>query len=405
MQNDTDISVNHNYVLIYAKNRRQEERRLKESNAEKWDAMPGFVLKPLLLDKSKFSNPDNDPRGLWKSDPFDAPGIRDNLMYAIVNPITGEKFLPPKGRHWRTEEENYLKWLKEKRIVFGKKGPSGPQLKVFWDDKKKFGEVEISWWGDCSAEAYIEDGIDYETACEWTTYGTTTAGSKLLQSLFDSEKVFNNPKPIELLRHIMKLAAGKDALILDSFSGSGTTGHAVMDMNKEDGGNRKFILVQMTEATENEPNKNICKDITRERIKRAIEKYGYDSGFNYLRVGQPLDAETLLEGKLPDYKTFARYVYYLCTGKNLKDEKKISEKKFFVGDFGNQAIYLIYKQDYEALTRMALNLEVAERISAEQPNKKRIVYAPACFLDEEYMEEKQIEFVNIPYNLFQRGNG
>ena len=364
MQNDTDISVNHNYVLIYAKNRRQEERRLKESNAEKWDAMPGFVLKPLLLDKSKFSNPDNDPRGLWKSDPFDAPGIRDNLMYAIVNPITGEKFLPPKGRHWRTEEENYLKWLKEKRIVFGKKGPSGPQLKVFWDDKKKFGEVEISWWGDCSAEAYIEDGIDYETACEWTTYGTTTAGSKLLQSLFDSEKVFNNPKPIELLRHIMKLAAGKDALILDSFSGSGTTGHAVMDMNKEDGGNRKFILVQMTEATENEPNKNICKDITRERIKRAIEKYGYDSGFNYLRVGQPLDAETLLEGKLPDYKTFARYVYYLCTGENLKDEKKISEKKFFVGDFGNQAIYLIYKQDYEALTRMALNLEVAERISA-----------------------------------------
>jgi adenine-specific DNA-methyltransferase len=175
-----------------------------------------------------------------------------------------------------------------------------------------------------------------------------------------------------------------------------------MDLNKEDGGNRKFILVQMTEATENEPDKNICKDITRERIKRAIEKYGYDSGFQYLMVGQPLDAETLLEGKLPDYKTFARYVYYLCTGENLKDEKKISEKKFFVGDFGNQAIYLIYKQDYEALTRMALNLEVAERIIAEQPNKKRIVYAPACFLDEEYMESNQIEFVSIPYNLFQR---
>lgn len=68
--------------------------------------------------------------------------------------------------------------------------------------------------------------------------------------------------------------------ILDSFSGSDTTGHAVMDLNKEDGGNRKFILVQMTEATENEPDKNICKDITRERIKRAIEKYGYDSGFH-----------------------------------------------------------------------------------------------------------------------------
>lgn len=82
----------------------------------------------------------------------------------------------------------------------------------------------------------------------------------------------------------------------------------------------------------------------------------------------------------------------------------MSEKKFFAGDFCNQAIYPIYKQDYEALTRMALNLEVAERIIAEQPNKKRIVYAPTCFLDEEYMESNQIEFVNIPYNLFQRGN-
>ena len=112
--------------------------------------------------------------------------------------------------------------------------------------------------------------------------GTTTAGSKLLQSLFDSEKVFNNPKPIELIRHIMKLSAEKDSLILDSFSGSGTTGHAVMDLNKEDGGNRKFILVQMTEATEKEPDKNICKDVTRERIKRAIDKYGYDSGLKSL---------------------------------------------------------------------------------------------------------------------------
>jgi adenine-specific DNA-methyltransferase len=230
-------------------------------------------------------------------------------------------------------------------------------------------------------------------------------GNNQLKRLF-GKKVFDNPKSVDLIKRLISFIEGngssKGSAILDSFSGSGTTGHAVMDLNEEDGGNRKFILVQMTEATEKEPDKNICKDITRERIKRAIEKYGYDSGFQYLRVGQPLDAETLLEGKLPDYKTFARYVYYLCTGENLKDEKKISEKKFFVGDFGNQAIYLIYKQDYEALTRMALNLEVAERISAEQPNKKRIVYAPACFLDEEYMEFNQIEFVSIPYNLFQR---
>lgn len=228
-------------------------------------------------------------------------------------------------------------------------------------------------------------------------------GNNQLKQLF-GKKVFDNPKSIDLIKRLISFIEGdrKDSIILDSFSGSGTTGHAVMDLNKEDGGDRKFILVQMTEATEKEPDKNICKDITRERIKRAIEKYGYESGFKYLKVGQPLDAETILEGKLPEYKVFAKYVYYLCTGENLKDEKRINEKSFFVGDFGKQAIYLIYKQDYEALTRMALNLEAAERIIADQPDKKRIVYAPACFLDEEYMEAHQIEFVSIPYNLFQR---
>lgn len=224
-----------------------------------------------------------------------------------------------------------------------------------------------------------------------------------LIELFGRE-VFDNPKPVKLIRTLIQAVTydDKKAIVLDSFSGSGTTGHALMDLNKEDGGTRKFILVQMTEATEKEPDKNICKDITRERIKRAIEKYGYDSGFKYLKVGQPLDAETLLEGKLPEYKVFAKYVYYLCTGENLKEEKKINEKKFFVGTFGKQAVCLIYTQDYEALTRMALNLEAAEKIIADQPDKKRIVYAPACFLDEEYMEAHQIEFVSIPYNLFQR---
>lgn len=235
--------------------------------------------------------------------------------------------------------------------------------------------------------------------------GTASSGTLELKKLF-GEKVFDNVKPTILIKHLIDLVVYDDrnAVILDSFSGSGTTGHAVMDLNKEDGGNRKFILVQMTEATEKESGKNICKDITRERIKRAVEKYGYDSGFQYLRVGQSLDAETLLKGKLPDYKSFAKYVYYLCTGENLKDEKKINEKKFFIGTFGKQAIYLIYKENYEALTKMALNLELAEKIIADHPDKKRIVYAPACFLDEEYMEAHQIEFVSIPYNLFQRNS-
>lgn len=402
VQNDTDISVNHNYILVYGKNRRQTDRRLKESNADRWYQMPGFVFRPLLLDKSKFSNPDNDSRGLWKADPFDAPGIRENLTYPIINPNTGKEYLPPKGRHWRTEEVNYLKFLEEERILFGKTGKSGPQLKVFWDDKKEYGEVETSWWGEGSSDIYLSEDVDYETVSEWTNYGTTTNGSKMLQALFDSEKVFNNPKPIELLKHIIKQTTGKNDVILDSFAGSGTTMHAVMELNKEDNGNRQCIMVQMTEKTESEPEKNICQNITRERVVRAIDKFSYESGLKYYRLGIPLDAETMLEGQLPTYKQFAKYVYYLCTGENLEAADKINEADFYVGEYGKQAIYLVYKQDYETLTRLALNLTLAEKIKTQQPDKKRIVYAPSCFLDEEYLTDNQIEYVGIPYNLFQR---
>jgi len=216
------------------------------------------------------------------------------------------------------------------------------------------------------------------------------------------KRAFPQPKPLELIKSCIRVASDADSIILDSFAGAGTTMHAVFDLNKEDGGSRQCILVQMTEATGKELQKNICRDATRERNKRAIEKYGYKSGFKYLRVGDPIDAETLLSGTLPTYKQFAKYVYYLCTGEYLQDESSIDEKTYFIGMHKKEAIYLIYEKDYDTLTRLALNLKEAERMLAEQKGKKIICYAPACFLDEEYLEAKKIEFVGIPYNLFRR---
>jgi len=215
-------------------------------------------------------------------------------------------------------------------------------------------------------------------------------------------KAFDYSKPSVLIKKIMELASDKNSIILDSYAGSGSTMHAVMQLNKEDGGNRKCIMVQMSENSEAEPDKNICKDITRERVKRAIDKFNLDSGFKYFRLGIPLDAETMLAGQLPTYNQFAKYIYYLCTGENLEAEGKINETDYFVGESGKQAIYLVYKQDYDTLTRLALNLTIAEKIKEQQPDKKRIVYAPSCFLDEEYLTDNQIEYVGIPYNLFQR---
>lgn len=136
IQNDTDFSVNHEYICVYAKNRRQENRRLKESNYAEWHKRDSFVCKPLPLDKSKFDNPDNDPRGLWKADPFDAPNVRPNLTYVVTNPLTGEQHLPPSGRHWRISPDKFSSALADGRIIFGKNGTGRPQMKSYYEEKK-----------------------------------------------------------------------------------------------------------------------------------------------------------------------------------------------------------------------------------------------------------------------------
>lgn len=259
IQNDTDFSINHEYIIVYAKIRRTVNRRLKENNYKEWIKRDSFVCKPLPLDKSNFDNPDNDPRGLWKADPFDAPNIRPNLTYEIINPNTGAKHLPPRGRCWRTDAFKFANALKDNRIVFGSNGNGRPQLKVFYDEKKLFGSIDNSW--------FSADRV-----------GTTTNGTKELIKIFDGIKAFDTPKPVSILSKLLYLAnLDTNSLILDFFSGSATTAHAVMQLNAEDGGKRKFIMVQLQEeCAENSEAykagyKNIC-EIGKERIRRAGQK-------------------------------------------------------------------------------------------------------------------------------------
>lgn len=277
IQNDTDFSVNHEYICVYAKNRRQENRRLKESNYSEWHKKDSFVCKPLPLDKNKFDNPDNDPRGLWKADPFDAPNVRPNLTYPVVNPNTGEEHLPPRGRHWRFLPEKFSSALEDNRIVWTNNGLGRPQLKVFYEEKKEFGSVDNSW--------FSADRI-----------GTSTNGTKELMKLFDGSAFFDTPKPVSLLSKLIMLAnVEEDDIILDFFSGSATTAHAVMQLNAEDCGHRKFMMVQLPEVLDektaafNAGYKNIC-EIGKERIRRATKKIAeenpeakFDGGFRVLK--------------------------------------------------------------------------------------------------------------------------
>ena len=256
VQNDTDISVNHEYIVGYAKVRRMSDKRLKEANAKEWYSLPSFAAYPLPLDSERFSNPDNDPRGHWKADPFDAPNIRPNLTYGITNPKTKEEHWPPAGRCWRMEESKYKNLIADGRIVFGKTGDSRPQLKVFYNEKKDYGEIQTSWFsGDI--------------------YGTTTNGTREIQDLFDGKAVFDTPKPTTLLKSLLRMASRKDDIILDFFAGSCSIAHAVVSLNQEDGGNRKFICVQLDEPVSEsslayQEGYRKISEIGRERIRRVL---------------------------------------------------------------------------------------------------------------------------------------
>ncbi len=303
IQNDTDLSVNHEYICVYAKKRRLENRRLKENNYTEWHSNDSFVCKPLPLDKSKFDNPDNDPRGLWKADPFDAPNVRPNLTYPVTNPNTGEEHLPPRGRCWRFLPAKFSSALADNRIVWTNNGLGRPQLKVFYEEKKEFGSVDNSW--------FSADRI-----------GTSTNGTKELMKLFDGQVFFDTPKPTSLLLKLIDLANTKDNnIILDFFSGSATTAHAVMQLNAEGGGNRRFIMVQLPEETDEKSEayktgyKNIC-EIGKERIRRAAKKIAednpeakFDGGFRVLKCDSsnmkdvyynPADYEASLFSRLED---------------------------------------------------------------------------------------------------------
>lgn len=236
------ISVSHTYNFIYFKSKdwftgRREEFRLPDKG-------------------EGFSNPDNDPRGPWKADPFQVGGWRPNQQYEIVNPNTGVVYHPNVGCSWKNDYQKYLKLVEDGRIVFGKTGEGGPQRKRYMFEALERGSVSSTWWDD----------VD-----------TTTNGTQLLKKIFDGSAPFSNPKPIGLLKRLLQLCANREAFVLDFFSGSATTAHAVMQLNAEDGGNRKFIMVQLPEVCDEKSEaakagySTIC-EIGKERIRRAGAK-------------------------------------------------------------------------------------------------------------------------------------
>src|SRR5690606_27800104 len=190
----------------------------------------------------------------------------------------------------------------------------------------------------------------------------TEAGGKLLKQIFRDSK-FPYPKPVGLIKKILQIATELDSIVLDSFAGSGTTAHALLELNKEDGGNRKFILVEQ---------EDYANTITAERVRRVIKgvktakndllKKGTGGSFSYFELGDTIEMESLLRGKnLPSYTEFARYLFYTATGEEF-NEKAINEKTGFIGESKNYEVYLFYKAELDWLKKNALTLELCKSL-------------------------------------------
>ncbi len=261
-ENREAIGDAHEYLLIYA------------INPEKFKTRRGKL--PLTPEQAKvYKNPDNsselDATKRWRGIPMTAQGFRPNQMYKITSP-NGKEHYPPEGRCWSMIEPEFLKLKAENRIYWGKDGTAQPSVIRFLSEVE--GVVPWTWW-------------PHEEV------GHTDEARKEVQDIFGTQTAFDTPKPTRLLERVLNICAPeKDALVLDFFAGSGTFGQAVLALNKVDRGTRRFVLVSNTEATPDDPHKNLCRDICATRVRKVIRGYegakgpveGLGGDFAYLRA-------------------------------------------------------------------------------------------------------------------------
>ena len=237
------------------------------------------ILLPRTDEQNKpYKHDDKDGKGLWRSDNLLVRSFSKTGVYPIKNPNTGKDYYPSKGSCWRASESTMKAWLAENRVFFGKNGEGAPQLKRYLQEVQQ-GKVPSTWW-------------------TFQEVGHNDAANKELKSLFSTKAPFDTPKPSSLVKQMLMVSVGSSAIILDFFAGSSTTAHAVMQLNSEDGGNRKFIMVQLPEAC-NEKSEafkagyKTIAEISKERIRRAGQKiletdchknWNKDIGFRVLKI-------------------------------------------------------------------------------------------------------------------------
>jgi adenine-specific DNA-methyltransferase len=315
IKNDArNFSTNTEYVSCYAK---------------KIDNVVIKGIKKQEKHKLVYKNYDNDQRGPYLLTPLHAKSGSEAGVYEFAFP-NGQAWSAPRGTFPRFSRETLERLVKEGRIYLDAERKKVPQKKTYLSE--------------------VSDRMRPWTFWKYEDFGSTRQANSELGELLGKGE-FQNPKPSKLIRQIVDLVADKDSLVLDSFAGSGTTAHAVLDLNKEDGGDRKFILIECEEY---------ANKITAERVRRVIKgvknardedlKKGLGGSFTYCTLGQELNVETLLKGeRLPDFPTLARYVFYTATGQTLEKVAAKPTRDFYIGETDMYRVHLVYKPDKEFL--------------------------------------------------------
>jgi adenine-specific DNA-methyltransferase len=289
-------------------------------------------------------------------------------------------FKPSTDQRWKVGEDEILRLYSVNRLVFNEEG--NPLLKVYEQD-----EDELLY----PMYTYVNEDLS----------STAENGKSELNQILGVNHGFDTVKPVNLIKYLIYITTDKNSIILDSFAGSGTTAQAVLELNKEDGGSRKFILIEQ---------ENYSNNITAERVRKIINgvttsnndnlKTGFDDTFSYFELGQAIEMESLLRGEnLPTYTEFARYIFHTATGYEI-DEAKIEPETGYIGETKNSQVYMFYRPDIEWLKRNALTLDNIEALP-KYNGKQRLIFAPAKYVDDYTCLENRIDFCQLPYEIYR----
>ena len=390
----------HDYILTYSKNKNLWQPNLLPRNEKQ---------------NERYKNPDNDPRGAWTSSDFTQFGPTPNCIYEIETP-SGIKYLPQEGKRWITTYDSYLKLREENRLWFGENGENMPRLKRYLSE--------------------VKQGVSQTTFLEYSDVGHSDEANKELKKLFKN-KIFDYPKNTKLLNRLAIIANLKNSdIILDFFSGSATTAHAVMQLNSEDNGNRKYIMVQLPETTDEKSEafkvgyKNIA-EIGKERIRRAgekikqeIEDYNSnlklgeepkevpDIGFKVFKVDDTnikwYDLENFNEdGQYsfddPDSLDFVLgsndidIVYEIMLRQN---DVPLSERLEVLTDIGNRTYF--YASTYLICLETEITEEMVEKLASLDPLPIKFVFRDSAFKDNISLKDETFRKLR---SLIERNSG